>query len=113
KQRLTIKTDIDTALKAISTELNHLTEQFRNFINKNKLIESLENAKKATDESVTKLENSVSKVQKDLDNALIKFNKGVENVNSKYKIYLLVYVATTLSFGVTIGFLMSKSTGLF
>ncbi|MBC3781076.1 MULTISPECIES: hypothetical protein [Campylobacter] len=113
KQRLTIKTDIDTALKAISTELNHLTEQFRNFINKNKLIESLENAKKATDESVTKLENSVSKVQKDLDNALIKFNKGVENVNSKYKIYLLVYVATTLSFGVVVGFLMGKSTGLF
>lgn len=113
EKRLNIKTDINDALTAISTGLNNLTEQFENFIDKNKLIESLENAKKITDESFTKLEESTSKVQTNLDNALIKFNKGVENVNSKYKTYLLVYVVTTLSFGVTIGFLMGKSTGLF
>ena len=113
EKRLNIKTDINDALTAISTGLNNLTEQFENFIDKNKLIESLENAKKSTDESFTKLEESTSKVQTNLDNALIKFNKGVENVNSKYKTYLLVYVVTTLSFGVTIGFLMGKSTGLF
>lgn len=113
EKRLNIKTDINDALTTISTGLNNLTEQFENFIDKNKLIESLENAKKITDESFTKLEESTSKVQTNLDNALIKFNKGVENVNSKYKTYLLVYVVTTLSFGVTIGFLMGKSTGLF
>lgn len=113
EKRLNIKKDIDGNLTAISTSLNDLTEKFKIFIDKNKLIESLENAKKVTDESFTKLEKSVSKVQANLDNALIKFNKGVENVNSKYKIYLLAYVATTLSFGVVIGFLMGKSTGLF